>query len=172
MKMKFNYFVILCIALCCIKISAQNSIIYSGQLIYGEDDKSLPAVSIEAYDDKKLIKKTTSDLDGRFVLKVNSNINRIVFTDQFWRTLEIENLREFESSEINFGQIKLYSSEIPFVRYFSRKAEREDRRRQRQNFQDLKNNGKKILLNGKIYRMKARGNMNSFSYYVKFDNAI
>ncbi|MDG1315419.1 MAG: hypothetical protein P8P29_07855 [Flavobacteriaceae bacterium] len=153
-------------------VIGQNSILVKGKVIDYDTNEYLPGVKIETYNGKVLLNKTDTNFeDGSFTLTTKNTTDKILFTSDYYYPIIIESINKIKGNELNIGQIQLIEIPIVFIRYISKKAEREGRREEKKKFKKLKE-GIIVHSNNRTYKMRLKKNKGEFTFYIDFKDFI
>lgn len=146
----------------------QNSSILKGKVIDYNTNEYLSGVKIKAYNKKVLLNETDTSLeDGSFALTTKKEIDKIVFSYNYYYPIIIENINKIQGNDLNLGTIQLVEIPLVFTRYASKKEERKGRKEEKRKLKKFQE-GIIIDLNNRSYQMKLKKSKGKFAFYVDF----
>lgn len=146
----------------------QNSSILKGKVIEYNTNEYLSGVKIKAYNKKVLLNETDTSLeDGSFALTTKKEIDKIVFSYNYYYPIIIENINKIQGNDLNLGTIQLVEIPLVFTRYASKKEERKGRKEEKRKLKKFQE-GIIIDLNNRSYQMKLEKSKGKFAFYVDF----
>jgi hypothetical protein len=146
----------------------QNTSMLKGKVVDYNTNKHLSGVKIETYYKKDLLNETDTNLeDGSFALTTKKEIDKIIFSYNYYYPIIIENINKIQGNDLNLGTIQLVEIPLAFTRYASKKAERKGRKEEKSKLKKLQE-GIIIDLNNRNYKMKLKKSKGKFAFYIDF----